>query len=184
MPKQISETEAMKVVEDALAGQDEEARARIMNWIASKYKLSVGSGHSAGARQDFPGMSRPSEEMAGVKNIRTFLASKKPTNSYEQVACLAYWMERNDKKDELTIADFHQAKKDARVVGLSNVPRSVRHAKSTYGFLTSLGRGKYGISPRGEAVVEALPNREMVTAALAEHKVSRKSKRKRVVGKK
>jgi hypothetical protein len=47
----------------------------------------------------------------------------------------------------------------------------------TYGYLSNAGKGTKQITALGEAVVEALPNREAVAAAIVEHKPKKKKRR-------
>jgi hypothetical protein len=56
----------------------------------------------------------------------------------------------------------------------TNAALFVRHATSTYHYLSAAGAGKKQITTLGEAVVEALPDRARVQAAMAEHKTSRR----------
>jgi uncharacterized protein YggE len=61
----------------------------------------------------------------------------------------------------------------------TNAAVFVMHATSTYHYLASAGGGKKQITPLGEAIVEALPDRAKVNAAIAENKPTRKRAKKR-----
>jgi hypothetical protein len=51
------------------------------------------------------------------------------------------------------------------------------NATDTYHYLAKAGGGKKQITILGEEVVEALPDREKVKAAIAEHRPKRRKKR-------
>lgn len=176
MPKTVSfsEIDAMKAVDVALEKLDDEARRRVMNWAASKFSLASFAGGltTSGA---------PASEQAGIipKDIKGFLAKKKPDNFYERVACLAYYLEKVEEMTELKTNDITKANSDARTGKMSNPALFVKHSVHTYGYLTSLGHGKFGVSSRGEALVDALPDREKVAAALEEHPFKRGRKGRR-----
>jgi hypothetical protein len=61
---------------------------------------------------------------------------------------------------------------------LTNPAVFVKHATHTYGYLTALGKRKFAISARGEAVVEALPDRAKVDEAHTKFRFGKKMRRK------
>jgi hypothetical protein len=63
-------------------------------------------------------------------------------------------------------------------VHLTNPSQAVMHAASTYRYLMTAGGGKKQITNLGDAVVEALPDREAVKQAIAENKPQRRKRRK------
>lgn len=56
----------------------------------------------------------------------------------------------------------------------SNAATSVHHASVTYKYLAPAGGGKKQITALGEAVVEAMPDREKVKVAVTEHRPATK----------
>ena len=61
----------------------------------------------------------------------------------------------------------------------SNISATARNAAaSASGFLSAASGGNKQITARGEALVDALPNRDKVTMALSEHP-ARKARKKR-----
>lgn len=168
-----SEVDAMGEVDAALAKIAPEAQQRVIDWAVAKYQLKQGGPPiSAGTPQLAHHDPQPG------KDIKTFLAQKRPDGFYERIACLVYHLEKFQGKTEVGRQDIIQANSDARLSKMSNPSVFVKHATHTYGYLTSLGKRKFALSARGEAVVEGLPDRAGVDQALADHP-HKKSKKKR-----
>lgn len=112
---------------------------------------------------------------------KQFMAQKKPANNYERVACLAYYLTTvrktpHFKTKEITELNTESAHK------FSNAALFVRHATSTYHYLSPAGKGQKQITTLGESVVEALPDRAKVDQAIAENRPAGKgrSRKKRL----
>jgi len=170
-----SEIDAMGAVDKALSQLGEDARQRVMTWAASKYELKFVKKADAGQDEE-----EPSEEkvVPRPKDIKTFMANKRPDNFYERVACLAYYLEKFAGISEVKTEEIRKANTDARLSKMTNPALFVKHATHTYGYLTSLGKRKFALSTRGEAVVDALPDRAKVEEAHKNHSFGKKSKRK------
>jgi hypothetical protein len=178
MPKKsITEIDAMKAIDEAMTPLDEETRQRVMSWAESKFGDQT--------QRQFGSSALPVQhpvhhgENQTAKDIKTFLAQKQPSSFYERVACLAYYLEKVEGKSDVKTKDITLGNTNARLSKMSNPALFVKHATNTYGFLTSLARGKFGVSTRGEALVGALPDREAVKAALAQHPFGKGKKGKR-----
>jgi hypothetical protein len=59
-----------------------------------------------------------------------------------------------------------------------NAPQIVRDTAQKYRYLTGAGDRNKQITVLGEAIVEALPDRDAVKAAIAEHRPSRRKKKR------
>jgi hypothetical protein len=167
-----SESDAMKAVDDALGQLDDNARHRILDWANSKFGTQ-------GTLPSVPAAPQPRTPTPAVPtgDIKSFVAQKRPESFYERVACLAYYLEKSGGKNELKTRDISKANTDARLSNMSNPALFVKHATNTYGFLSRIGHGSFAISGRGEAIVEALPDRAKVKQALADHPFGKKSKK-------
>jgi hypothetical protein len=111
---------------------------------------------------------------------RQFLAQKRPSSNYERVACLAYYLTHNRNLRQFRTADITELGREA-AVHLSNPSLFVQHATSTYHYLVPAGGGKKQITTLGGEVVEAMPDRERVNAAIAKRRPQRR-RRGRVKG--
>lgn len=160
--RKSNEVEAMGVIDFSLGALDEATRQRVLGWVVAKY---LGSRRTAGASGAI--WAQPTQSSA-TESIVSFLAAKKPESFYERVACLAYFLEKIEGRVDMTTLDITRANAEAH---LSVMPKSafVYHAASSYGYLTRVGRGRLTISKRGEALVEALPDRGRAKLALEQH---------------
>lgn len=173
----FSEVDAMRSVDDALGKVEPDARQRVLDWASSKYQLKAESKSEQGRGTGAGGQSATAATVA-QKDIKTFVAQKKPASFYERVACLAYYLEKVEARSEIKTGDITKANADARLSKMTNPALFVKHATHTYGYLTSLGKRQFALSSRGEAVVDALPDRAKVEAAHTEYPMSRKGKKK------
>lgn len=172
--RKYSEIDAMQGVDAALSTLEDGARKRVMDWAAAKFGIPVGGKLSSDSAA-----SKAGEVPAGKpKDVKSFLAQKKPASFYERVACLAYHLEHFEDRPEFKTEDITKANTDARVSKMTNPALFVKHATHTYGFLTSLGKRKFALSTRGEALVEALPDRAKVTEALTNNPFGKKGRKK------
>jgi len=174
-----SEVDAMGEVDKALGRLDVEAQVRVLEWASSKYKIQReprNLEHSTLAAHE------PLEPSSGAtvrpRSIKDFLAQKRPGSSYERVACLVYFLEKFGDRAEVESKDIVQANADARLQRMSNPAVFIKHATHTYGYLTSLGQRRFALSARGEAIVEALPDRAKLEEAQAKFSFGRKTKKR------
>jgi hypothetical protein len=118
-------------------------------------------------------------------SAKEFVNGKRTIKEIERIAVYAYYLAHHKDTPEFNAKDIRTFRTEVRGAGFSNLPVHMDNATKA-GYLTSIGGGKKGITPRGEALVEALPNREAVEAALEAHPVrgrrGKKSARKRKGG--
>jgi hypothetical protein len=167
-----SEVDAMRDVDQALSklDSDNDAQGRVIQWLASKYAANISFG---GLREVDSVQSAGSER---VQDIKSFMTQKRPQNNYERVACLAYYLEKFKEMADVGTKDIVDANTEARLPKMSNPAVFIKHATHTYGYLNSLGQRRLAVSSRGEALVEALPDRTKVDAALASFAIGKKGR--------
>src|SRR5690606_19245898 len=118
------------------------------------------------------------------KDIRAFMRIKKPETDVERVACLIYYLAKTTGQLGFKSRDVNQANTDYGGTRI-NITRALDNATRQSKFLSSREAGEKQLTPMGEDVVEALPDREAVASVLANHKIRKKgTKRKKVVKKK
>lgn len=174
MSDKISEIEALGQIDKLLSQLSEEEIARIFGYVSAKYKMRQSSiilPQNSNVQKDHA----TNIEIPVDISIKEFMNIKKPIGFYERIACLGYYLEKMMGMDGFKTFDITQANKDARLHPMSNPTFFVNDATSKYGFLTPIGSGKKGISAKGEAIVEALPDREMVRQILEENPTKRKA---------
>jgi hypothetical protein len=121
-----------------------------------------GQGTSRGA-----GLSQPGK--GGATSIKAFLANKKPGTDAEKLACIVYYLSQDTDPPHFKAGDLRKAA-TAAAVRFSNVSMTMMNATRQNGYLVSAGgHHSHQITGRGEALVEALPDREAVKVALDAH---------------
>ena len=170
------ELKAMQSAFDALEPLDDEQRTRALRWIIDA--LGVSGSVDGGAAQT--GGAEGEDVVSGGDDQDTispkrFLAEKKPTTAVERIACLAYILTHFRDTPKFKTKDLADMNTEAAGHKFANASRDVDNADRKSGFLVSAGAGKKQISVRGEALVEALPDRDAVKQALADHPFKRKA---------
>lgn len=142
------------------------------------------SGGGAGGTGATGGTGAEARRPADTSTPKAFMAAKRPKTDVERVACLAYFLTHNRDTSKFKTKALTDLNVEAAGDKFSNISATARNAAaSSNGFLSSAGAGNKQITARGEAMVEALPDRDKVTAALAEHP-ARKARKKRRTRKK
>lgn len=118
---------------------------------------------------------------AGVTTSRLkpkdFIAQKKPVTQYERITCLAHYLTSERNVVEFGAKEIAAINKEAAQQPIANLTQIMNDTARKYGYLSAAGGGKKQITARGEDLVKALPNREAVKAALADHRPPKKRKR-------
>lgn len=106
----------------------------------------------------------------GTQSIKAFVATKRPGTDAERMACVAHYMTHHREQTTFRTVDLEKAATEA-AAPFSNARVTTANVVRQNRYLASAGNRLYQITSRGEALVNALPNREAVKAALAEHPV-------------
>ncbi|MGV9298144.1 hypothetical protein [Amycolatopsis sp. NPDC003676] len=164
----MEELDAMRSSYEVLSVLEKEARKRAISWLIDSLGVSgvvVEGSENATAR------GVDALEVAAVdENPRDFISRKKPQSQAERVACLAYYLGRRRNQPHFKTADIAAMNIEAAGQKFGNLSRDMDNADRTSGYLVSAGQGAKQLTARGEAMVEALPDREAVKAALQEHR--------------
>jgi len=108
---------------------------------------------------------------------KSFMAMKKPISDVERITCLAFYLSHFRKVSQYKTRELTDLNVEASQPRFSNASVAARNAVQQQ-YLSLAGRGKKQITTRGEAVVDALPDRERVKRALEEN-VFRSIRRKK-----
>lgn len=158
-----SELEAIQTALRALWPLDEDARARAVAGIAgalgvtTRAGFSVAGGGAAAGTSDGPG---------NLGTPKQFLASKAPRSDVERIAVLAYYLTHARDTPHFSTKELSELNTEAAGPRFSNASYAASNATKKSGLLAAAPGGKKQITARGEALVEALPDRQAVTAAL------------------
>ena len=139
----------------------EERRQAALKYVLERLSLSGSFNKSVNAEQT---KSNGSFEDGNIESIKEFLDKKNPKNNYQALACLGYYLDKFDKKEEFGSKDLIEANARARRPGISNVARDLADATRKLKFFTkgTNERRKKMLTSHGEKVVEALPDQEAV----------------------
>lgn len=154
---------------------DKNAANKIMSFVMTGSVLpDGGGGNGGGAGAGAGGAS--AANLSGL-NPKQFLAKKKPNTLYERIACLGYFLHTTRSTAEFGTEEIKAINKEAAQQPISNLPQRINDTTRKYGFISAAGDRNKQMTMLGDAVVEALPDREAVKAAMAEHRTVKKRKR-------
>lgn len=169
---------AMEPAHAALSTLDAVSRTRAIRWLAEALDVEIqGSARQTQSAVMLDGatpVQNTFQEARDTATPRDFMSQKKPQSQVERVACLAYYLARHRGAPHFKAADIAELNTEAAGHRFGNISRDVDNADRQNGYIVSAGNGAKQLTVRGEAVVEALPDREAVKAALSEHPHKRK----------
>jgi len=178
-----NETKAMDSAYKALVSLKPDEQRRVLAWLPQKLNLSpteqppIGEGTSMQVSTTSVSHTlKLKGEPGSREHAKAFMNQKKPVDFQERVACLAYYLTHYMNTPTFKTRDITGVNGLAGQPNLSNpavfVSNSVRAQ-----YLSSAGKGRQQITARGEALVEALPDREKVKEAIEDHKLSGRRKK-------
>lgn len=138
-----------------------------------------GPSDAEGAGSD-PG-ARGGGQRSDASSPKAFMSSKRPQTDMERVTCLAYYLTHNKNTASFKTKELTDLNTDAAQPKLSNPSATARNAVAN-GYLSLAGGARKQITSRGEALVNALPDRDKLTAAMVEHPLRKPRKRRKSRG--
>jgi hypothetical protein len=181
MPKAVDAEAALQEVLSALKGLSDPERAWVLQSATNRWNLTLQVLPAApppGAPQPGqpPRSNLPAGQTTALGTVRAFIRAKNPRSDVELVACLVYFLARAMSKPGFTTKEITQAHTDSGTPAI-NMHRALDNATRGSKFLASLLGGKEKqVTTLGEDVVEALPDRTAVAAAIAASGNRRKRK--------
>jgi hypothetical protein len=180
------ELEVMQAVSKAMDSLDQDARQRVWDWVTSKFSLrGVGGTQSSAA-----GAAGVSPLTAGVPAAydisaltpKQFLALKKPKTDIERMTCLAYYLTNARGENHFGTRELTDLNTEAAGARFSNPSYTARDATNRNGYLAPAGQGLKQITPLGEEIVEAMPDRDAVDSVISQAPRRRRRKATRKTG--
>jgi hypothetical protein len=168
----VGELKAMTAALTALEPLDVDARSRALKWLSEALGVSGALGGKTSSLNTSVNSHRENGGDAADISVMTpkqFMSMKRPTTDVERIACLAYYLTYARDTLHFKTTDLTSLNTEAAGLRFGNASQAANNAMNQNGYLAQAGKGNRQITPRGEALVEALPDREAVTAALAEH---------------
>jgi hypothetical protein len=111
-----------------------------------------------------------SERSTAGATPRAFLSQKKPKSEGERMACLAYYLTHVKDKAHFKTRELTDLNVEAAGVKFPNPSRAAGDALTKYNYFVPGTKGCRQLSPLGESVVEALPDRDAVKKAIEENR--------------
>jgi hypothetical protein len=185
---QKDDLEAVRAVVAALDGFDPEEQERIIRWAREKVKLPV-SGLAASAANPtiqqpaiVPAVAPVATGPAAARDLRTFVAEKKPKSDVQFAATIAYFYRfeapEAERKVEIVAEDLAEACRLANRERLRSPLQTLANAR-TLGLLDSPRRGAFAINAVGENLVAmTLPGDGNATSSAPKRKAEKKAGRK------
>lgn len=150
------EFDALRTIVKTLEAFGPEDQNRILRWTAEK--LGLGQTPRA-ASPAAPATAAPSLQpdpslASGAKDIKSFVAQKKPKNDTQFAAVVAYYyrFEAAEKKDSITQADLLEACRMANYTRPPAPGQTLRNAVNA-GLLDKAERGAFSVNSVGENLV-------------------------------
>jgi hypothetical protein len=110
--------------------------------------------------------------------VKEFLKQKAPTTDLERLVCLAYHLTHSLDTPSFTTREITKLNAEAHGMDFSNAAATAMNAVKQSKYLSSASGGKKRITTRGEALVEAMPDRAKVKEVLAAGQRSVKKRRR------
>ncbi len=118
---------------------------------------------------------------AAIKGLtaKQFLKQKDPKTDLERFVCLAYYLQHVMDTATFTTREITKLNGEAGGTDFTNAAGTANNGVAQSKFLSRAGGGKKRLTNRGEAVVDALPDRARVTEAIATAGTRRKKRARR-----
>ncbi|MFF3173054.1 hypothetical protein ACFVQ0_10545 [Streptomyces sp. NPDC057900] len=168
------ELKAMQASFEVLSPLAGQARSRAVKWLLDALGMD-GCDLQSELSATASGFSPPNDidslsgDFREVPTPRAFMSQKKPKSLVERIACLAYYLSFYRDVPHFKTSDLVSLNTEAAAPKFGNPSRDCDNADRQNGYLVTAGKGVKQITPRGEAVVQALPDRDSVSAALREN---------------
>src|SRR2546426_70817 len=153
------DADILQSVIGALRNLDPEARARILQTVATFFQVGLGD-VSRRRVEPTEGGTSPSPSFLEDRSMqpKEFLLDKQPKTDVERVACLAYYLTHYRETPHFKTIDISKVNTEAAQPKFANAANSVNNALKR-GYLVQATRGQRQISAAGERFVQALPDR-------------------------
>lgn len=169
--------ETIRIILDALKPFDAKECERIIRWVCEKLEVGV----SAYTPTNVIPTATPIRE--SVKDIKSFVAKKKPKNDKQFCAVVAYFYQfealEKERKDYITQKDLTEATRKADWERLKRPDQTLVNAYQS-GFFDKLGVGKYKLNSVGENLVAmVLPSGTPEKKPSHKKKAAKKTKKRK-----
>jgi hypothetical protein len=173
--------DVLNAVLGALQPLSQQARARVIQTVATFFELDVPSSVAIGSESVSVagrGTFRPPFSQNRTISAKQFLVEKQPRTDVERIACLAYYLTHYQDMAHFKTLDLSKLNTEAAQPKFSNAAWASNNALKM-GYLAPAARGYRQLSAGGEQFVNALPDRD-AAKAMATHMRPRRRLSRRV----
>lgn len=179
----LDQLSAMKDAFTALEGLDADGRQSALGWLADALGVKQQATRKQPLDRDEVKTSAEEAAPAESQSPKEFIANKRPSNDVQRVACLAYYLTHVRGVKEFKTKEITDLNTEAAGHRFGNASQAVTNALKVSGFLAQGAKsGTKQITPRGDSVVEAMPDPEAVKQAMAEFPAPRRTAKKKSGG--
>ena len=179
------EFDAIKTCLEALVPLDANQRTFVLKMVLTRLGMSSAevSEHprqgASGSSNSGPKSPEGQEGIIGGETIKDFLKRKLPKTEAERLVCIAYYLTHASNTSEFSTRDINTLNSEAHQPAFANASVTIGNAVRQSRFLCQASNGQKKITTVGEALVEALPDREKLSDAVnAARPRASKSKKK------
>lgn len=174
---------ALEVLEPLEEAQRKFAVTMILTRLGvspSSLTLNTGGGVGGGSGGAGGGSGGGGGTQADVKTTipKDFLRSKRPTTDLERFICLAFYLAKVRDTPAFKTREITDLNTEAAGGRFSNAATTANNAVNQSRYLSQAGGGKKQLTPLGEDVVNALPDRDAVARVIADAPKKRKTRSK------
>jgi hypothetical protein len=175
-----AEFDAIRIALEVLEPLNEAQRTFAITMILSRLGLSSlqPTGAISSTPQFAPSAPGPMGSAGSSLTPKDFLKSKNPATDLERYVCLAYYLTHYRNAQSFSTRDVIKLNAEAFANDFSNAAATATNATRQSKLLSRAGSGKKRITTRGEALVEALPDRTKVKEAQTSGTPKRRKKKK------
>ena len=202
MSEELAQLEAMEIICAALRSLESlepSARDLTVQWLlgalSTSDSVATGSTITPEHQHSVDGSSKGPQSVHRIQNSdgvqttprdtrndiiitestpKEFIRQKQPQSVVERITCLAFYLTHHRGMPTYGGAEIDALNTQAAAASI-NRTRDLDNARRA-GYLVSAGDGKKQITTKGEDLVQALPDREAVKAALSKYPPQRKRK--------
>ena len=189
MPKAsviTKEFQAIQAALEVLEPLDPTQRQFAVSMILSRLEMEAATGATFRAGSHTSTVAGAGGAAATSLNgisAKEFLKQKAPKTDLERLVCLAYYLTHTQDTPNFTTRDITKLNADAHGTDFSNAAATAMNAVRQSKLLSTAAGGKKRINTRGEALVEALPDRAKAKEALKASRVGGKKRSRAKKGK-
>ncbi|MEK7149668.1 MAG: hypothetical protein AAB757_01705 [Patescibacteria group bacterium] len=174
-----SKLKAIKIITEELEGLKEDDRLDILSFVLKQLKLDgsmINIDNSGLIESNLPSVG---SDTTINDTMDKFVSRKKPTDLYQRIAVIAFYLKFKEGKDEFKNSEIDKINTvQARQPKIGNIADVIAKAQNRHKFLTrGISPATHQLSILGEEIVSVLPNQDEVKRLIMENRPKRRRKK-------